>query len=310
MFTSIPQAKLTKLIEQAAGSGIHPVEPIAAAIIHLQYRGAFALVPSEVKTIQLEIEKTTIPVDATLILGSGIERRTFQGKKIRPRDMLPLAVLHRSLADAPSSFGATLRKAVDHCTDPTIDLRWVKSEGPPAVFHAAVGLDALSRVPANDLVLRANREVSDARTKAKDAKDPAMNGKPESVFDLPRPELQNSFAWWCLQLGFMLSSPHIDKPRYVAVIDQIADHCIRLMPQAHAQDREERRVRITADGRYAVRENKSLPKYVRWLLKRHLPDRAIQICELALSHSISPNSPGAFERSLAAALKSSHRKPR
>jgi hypothetical protein len=201
-----------------------------------------------------------------------------------------------------------LKEAVDLSTDTSIDLRWSTTEGPPARMRTHVGDRPVSGDLVNEMTKRAYAETRLLHKRERDGKDPAKNGKPEAALEVPRPELADSFSWWCLQLGFMLASPHVDKPRYAEVVDKMGDHCIRVMPKAQAQARAKKLGQSKADDRYGSVETESLPKYARWLLKRGLADRARLICEMALQHGILPKSPGAFERGLAAAGKKSRPK--
>ena len=130
------------------------------------------------------------------------------------------------------------------------------------------------------------------------ATDPAKNGRPQEALVLPRPELEQSFSWWCLKLGFMLGSKLRDRNDYKQVIDELAGRCVQFMPLAHQQARTRRQ-----DDRYGTTENEALPKYARWLLERGETERAATLCRMAIEYRISSKSPGAFKRELARAEK-------
>lgn len=304
----IPSIQVKKLLSQAGGSGWRPVDALAAAITHLKYDGSFAVVPSEIARFEESIQRETIPAEMATMLGEDIDARSFKGRSVNARSMLSLAVLHRCADEFATTLARVLQDAVELSTNPSIDLRWSTTEGPPARMRTHIGDRPVSGGLVNEMTKRAYAETGVLHKQERDRKDPAKNGKPEAALEVPRPELADSFSWWCLRLGYMLASPHVDKPRYAEVIDKMGEHCIRLMPKAQVQARAKKMGPHSTEDRYGSVENESLPKYARWLLKRGLADRARLICEMALQHGILPKSPGAFERGLAAAGKKSRPK--
>lgn len=281
------------------------LEFLAAAIVQLRYEQCFAVLPSELGALATLAREKFTPDEVALLLGKSISGPSVPSKA----DLFSLApsiVLYCCVLDSSTDLRQVIQDGLALVKTTWRRLQW-RVSSTPRLDMLIVRSSVTGQPPSNDLVSKSLRlayaERNASMRTAGDAKDPTLNGRPEEALQVPRPILMNSFAWWCLQLGFMLKSPYADTPNHTEVIDQIGDHCLRLLPQAHRETDEERASGSASPGGYATCWNEALPKYARMLIKRGLYERAIEVCQSSIRHAIEPSSPGAFERALASAEK-------
>lgn len=284
-----------------------PVLPLAAALSEMLYESYFAISETEMGDLKVKVLKEPTPRAISALLG---HRELFEHEKDFDKDavdcLLPYVLLHRVVEDFPNQINELLLAALKRSIDPRVN--WAIKVSPCVLMGWGVIRNREAIVPTASALQIA---VADGLRwqQAQVAKDAAQNGRPRDALNVPKPELANSFIWWCLKLGQMIKSPHANTSSYVSVIDSIADNCLRTMPLAHEQARLQARQMRNEDpeyedsGRYGTTENESLPKYARWLIKRGLYQRAEHICEMAIEHQIGPASTGAFDRSLNASRK-------
>lgn len=294
------------LIALAEERGDYLYEILASGIVETSYGGAFEVKqPEQLKRIALSPLPHALAAALDPALRAQLELDIRESEdKAHFLFFVPVGVLHQFAADFPTQLTARLGNAVAAALDPDL-LNMVDHR--PLTIMATYRQDR-SRSRSKLLSAKARGLLEGAREQeklARQANDPTTNGRPQDIFKLPRPELEHSFSWWCLQLGSMLASPHAARPDYTAVIRELGERCIRTMPLAHAQARAAE----AADpgqgitDRYGSIDNEALPRYARWLHKAGDYQGAIRVCELALTHRIEPASAGAFDRALEAARK-------
>lgn len=305
---------LATLQRTVRGSDLRWAEPLAAALVDRHYEGCMALTEVDARRLEAAVHRAPMPPAMATWLGDlrppslareeDEDSRSDRGR--RWVTLLPYAVLHRVAEDFPDDLRAVclagLRDTANHA------LGWSTQCEPPMLRAWGV-TRRKEEVALTPAARQANAERAQRLRQARDATDPALNGRPGEALEVPRPELRDKFSWWCLQLGFMLKSPFADTLPYLAVIDEIGDRCMAALPRAHAQGRgqdefmRQRHPNFHDTDRYGTTENDALPRYARALIKRGQYKRAMLVCEQALAHQIQPARPGAFERALASAAK-------
>lgn len=276
----------------------------ASAVILTDMCGRFVVSGNRYKFLMDAVKASPLPVRIQNVLGAGVSRSWRKFGKTAQQYQAPLMALHAFCEAHVDDFEvawSNCKSLLSSCLDDfklliTFEKPYMVVSHPK--FPVTEEAEAAYRKAKRDIGLA----ESQAFRSALDDKDPAKNGRPDEIFILPRKEVEHSFTWWSLQLGFMVGSEFRDQTDYTRAIDEIADRCLCLMPQA-IQQAKKSRLNVSDTDRYGTVENESLPRYVRWLIKRGQKERAALFCNAAIAHRISPTSPGAFERGLATAMK-------
>lgn len=283
-------------------------ERIAAGVVQTSYDGAFAVErPEQLKRMALSL----LPRAVKEALGEEISTRVAQEACDTPATdkehmffWVPMGILQQFALDFGPEVQSRTQRALQAALSPMLMSK--VDHSPKHVMLTY--LEDPSKRGSTLLSDKARKTIAEGyaqERRRRDALDPTLNGRPQEILKAPKPELEQSFGWWCLQLGFMLKSPHAERPDYQAVIRELGERCLRTMPQAHAQARAAQAEEPDEEimDRYATVDNESLPRYARWLHKAGDYAGAIRVCEMALKHAIQPKSPGAFDRALQAAHK-------
>lgn len=295
-----------RLLDGYRGSEIRPVEPLAAALVEIHYASCFAVPESMTAEAERVIRGQPIPAALLSLFGDRLEKRSVSTRKLPWKDLLPLAVFHSFVRDHSGDLESNVGMALELANDASRRLTWSVQTNPVILRTAVDGRDPLQVTPS-PLARQAHQERLARVNQERLGDDPARNNRPEEFLKLPRPELADQFTWWSLQVGNILGSPLLDEARYVAVAYELAERCLKTMPNACAQAREKatqmREENPDYSDRFGSVHNESLPKLARWLIKRGDFKLAEQVCNSALEHRIEAASPGALERALAASQK-------